>query len=288
MKIDDTLIERFTTVLGDDNGDIFASLWAEYLYLRMCCNDLKNGFGGDAPPMMHLWAVSPNFENRYRNLLIEAIVLAACRLTDKTTVSGHKTISISVLPQWFAHEPSLKNEMKRLVKIATAKSKALRAWRNRDLAHTDENRERPPVSGDETEAAVNALHATLAFVWRHRLIKEPEAVPSRPASAALGQHLSRMHEREIKFAAWLLDVTGHDATDDIHDVATTVRRLAAVSNAEATNTGNEPDPVVQFLEGAQEAREVTDRIARSGRIPEESVRSTPSNDIPRGSSSGSD
>lgn len=266
VKLDDALLERIKTVLGDDD-DVFAWLWAEYLHLRMCFNDLKNGFGGDAPPMIHLWAVSPEFEKRYRNLLVEEIVLAACRLTDNETVSGHKTISISMLPEWFAHEPNLKNEMKRLVKIAADESKALRTWRNRQLAHTAKKRERAPVSGDETEATVDALHAALAFVWRQRFNEEPEAPQPRPASAALGEHLSRMHERTVKFAAWLLDVAGHDAGDDIYDMAAAVRRLAAGSEAEAADARNDSDPVVEFFEGAREAREVTDRIGDSGYSP---------------------
>ena len=259
VKLDDALIERIKTVLGDDDGDAFAWLWAEYLHLRMCFNDLKMGFGGDDPPMIHLWAVSPEFENRYRNLLVEAIVLAACRLTDNDTVSCQKRISISVLPEWFAHEPNLKNEMKRLVKIASD-PKALRTWRNRHLAHTADKRERTRVSGNEVEAAVDALHAALAFVWRERFKEEPEAPQPRPASGALGEHLSRMHDRAVKFAAWLLDAAGHDAGDDIHDAAAAVRRLAAGSEAEAADPGNESDPVVEFLEGAREARKVMNRI----------------------------
>ena len=50
VKLDETLLRRIKTFLGDDDGDLFARLWAEYLHLRMCFNDLKNGFGfgGDA------------------------------------------------------------------------------------------------------------------------------------------------------------------------------------------------------------------------------------------------
>ena len=192
VKLDEAVIERIKRGLGDDDGDVFACLWVEYLHLRMCFHDLKNGFGGDNPPMIPVWAAAQEFEKRYRNLLVEAIVLAACRLTDNHTVGGKKTISISVLPGWFAHEPNLKKEMKRLVDTATTANepKALRTWRNRQLAHTAKDRKRTPVSGDETEAVVDSIREALAFVWNRRLNEEsrapaPEAREHRPRRAPL-------------------------------------------------------------------------------------------------------
>ena len=147
VKLDDALISRLRTVLGDDNGDAFALLWAEYLHLRMCFNDLKNGFGGDDPPMIQVWAISQQFADRYWTLLLEETVLSVCRLTDKRRVSGKKTTSISVLPEWFAAEPGVKNEVEQLVNTAKTAAEVLRIWRNTQLAHTAEKRERPPVTG---------------------------------------------------------------------------------------------------------------------------------------------
>ena len=257
VKLDDALIKRIKTFLGDD-GDLFARLWAEYLHLRMCFNDLKNGFGGDAPPMIPVWAVATEFQNRYRNLLIEAIVLAACRLTDKTK----KTVSIKALPRFFTDEPDLKMEIDQLVRTATTANETLRAWRNWQLAHTAKERERTGVSGDEAEAAVDAIHEALAFVWRRRFNEDPELPHPRPASAALGEHLSHMHERTAAFEAWLLEAAGHDDGDDIPGAAAAVRRLAGRPETEATNPRDEPDPVVEFLTGAREVRKMADRIAR--------------------------
>ena len=228
----------------------------------MCFNDLKNGFGGDNPPMIPVWAVAPEFEKRYRNLLVEAIVLTAGRLTDNPTVRGKKTISISVLPGLFAHEPNLKKEIKRLVDTATTatETKALRTWRHRQLAHTAKERERPAVSGDEVQAAVNAIHGALAFVWHQRFTEEPELPRPRPASAALGEYLSLMCERTTAFESWLLKVASHDDVDDIPGVAAAVRRLTGRAETEAADPGDEPDPVVEFLKGAREARKIADRI----------------------------
>lgn len=226
----------------------------------MCFNDLKNGFGGDDPPMIQVWAVAPEFEKRYRNLLVEAIVLAACRLTDKRTVAGKKTISISVLPEWFAHEPNLKKEMTRLIDTATtAGGNALRPWRNWQLAHTAEARERPSVCGNDAEAVVDAIQEALAFVWRRWLKGVPE-LPDRPASASIGEHLSRMHKRMAGFETWLMEATGHDTQDGIHGATAAVRHLAGGPEAEAADPGDEPDPVVEFIKGAREAREIADRI----------------------------
>ena len=271
VKLDEAVIERIKRSLGDDDGDVFAYLWAEYLHLRMCFKDLKNGFGGDNPPMIPVWAVDQEFEKRYRNLLVEAIVLAACRLTDNHTVSGKKTISISVLPGWFAREPNLENEMKRLVDTATTANepKALRTWRNRQLAHTAKDRKRTPVSGDETEAAVDSIHEALAFVWHRRLNEDPDLPHLRPASTALGEHLSRMYERTTAFEAWLLKVASHDDVDDIVGGAAAVRRLTGRPETEAADPGDEPDPVVEFLKGAREGRQIAGRIehVRAGEAP---------------------
>ena len=257
VKLDETLIERTKMCLGDDDGDLFARLWAEYLHLRMCFNDLKNGFGGDAPPMIPVWAVATEFQNRYRNLLVEAIGLAACRLTD----NGKKKISIKALPRLFSDEPDLKSEIDRLVRTATTANEALRTWRNWQLAHTVKENERPAVSGDEAEFAVDAIHEALAFVWRRRFNEDPELPHSRPASAALGEHLSRMHERTAAFEAWLLEAVGHHDGDDIPGAAAAVRRLAGRPEAQAADPGDEPDPVVEFLKGAREVRKIAGRTA---------------------------
>ena len=258
VRLDETLLERTRTCLGDDDGDLFARLWAEYLHLRMCFNDLKNGFGGDAPPMIPVWAVATEFQIRYRNLLVEAIGLAACRLTDNTK----KTVSIKALRRLFANEPDLKMEIDRLVRTATTANAGLRTWRNRQLAHTAKERGRTAVSGDEAEVAVDAIHEALAFVWRRRFNEEPDIPNPRPASAALGEHLSRMHERTVAFEAWLLEAAGYHDGDDIPGAAAAVRSLAGGPEAEPTDPGDEPDPVVEFLHGAREAREITGRIAR--------------------------
>ena len=200
VKLPETLIETLNEDLGKEKGDQFAWLWAEYLHVRMCVDDLKNGFGGDKPPMNVIWGIAPEFAKRYRNLLIEAIVLGACRLTDKHKVSGKETISIAVLPKWFTNKPELKEEMERLVETANEQEK-LRTWRHRQLAHTARERERPPVTGEEAEASVNRIHKALAFVWQQRLGKDPELPHPRPTSAAHGEHLSRMHERTASFEA---------------------------------------------------------------------------------------
>ncbi len=257
VKLDEALLKKIKTFLGDEDGDLFAWLWAEYLHLRMCFHDLKNGFGGDDPPMIPVWAVATEFQNRYRNLLVEAIVLAACRLTDNTK----RTVTIKALPRLFADEPDLKMEIERLVRTATAANEALRTWRNRQLAHTAKAKERTAVSGDEAEAAVDSLHEALTFVWHRRLNEDPELPHPRPASTALGEHLSRMHERTAAFEAWLLEAAGHDDGDDIPGAAAAVRRLTGRPEAEAANPGDDPDPVVEFLKGARQARKIAGRIA---------------------------
>ena len=264
VKLDDSVIERMKGGLGDDDADVFAYLWAEYLHLRMCFNDLKNGFGGDKPPMIPVWTVAPEFEKRYRNLLVESIVLAACRLTDKQTVGGKGTITIALLPGWFAHEPKLKTEMKRLVDTATTANepKALRTWRNRQLAHTAKDRKRTPVSGDETEAAIDSIREALCFVWERRLKEGPELPHLRPASMALGEHLSRLHERTAAFGTWLMDAAGHDDGEDIPGAAAAVRRFAGRPEAEIADPEAEPDPVEEFLKGTREARKIAGTIAR--------------------------
>lgn len=258
VKLDEALIKRINTFLGDDDGDLFARLWAEYLHLRMCFNDLKYGFGGDDPPMIPVRAVATEFQNRYRNLLIEAIVLAACRLTDNTK----KTVSIKALSRLFADKPNVKMEIDQLVRTATTANETLCTWRNWQLAHTAKKRERTAVSGDEAEAAVDAIHEALAFVWCRRFNEDPELPRPRPASAALGEHLSHMHERTAAFEAWLLEAAGHDDGDDIPGAAAAVRRLGGGPETEATNPRDQPDPVVEFLKGAREARKMAGRTAR--------------------------
>ena len=262
VKLDDALISRLRTVLGDDNGDAFALLWAEYLHLRMCFNDLKNGFGGDDPPMIQVWAISQQFADRYWTLLLEETVLSVCRLTDKRRVSGKKTTSISVLPEWFAAEPGVKNEVEQLVNTAKTAAEVLRIWRNTQLAHTAEKRERPPVTGDETEAAVGAIHEALAFVWHRRLYSEPELPHPTPATAALGEHLAHMHETTTTVAAWLLEAAGHDDSDDIPGAAAAMKRLTGGAETKVTGPRQESDPIVEFLAAAREARKIIDRTAR--------------------------
>ena len=260
VNLNDALLERFKRALGDDRGDLFARLWTEHLHLRMCFNDLKNGFGGEDPPMIPVWAVAPEFHTRYRNLLLEAIVLAASRLTDKS----RGTVRLQVLPRWFADEPDLKMEIDQLVRNATTATAALRTWRHRQLAHTAKARERPAVSGDETEAAVDAIHEALAFVWRRRFNEEPEPPQPYPASAALGEHLSHMHETLTAFEAWLLKKAGHGDVDDIPGAAAAVRRLAGAPEMEAVHfSGDSRDPVVEFLSVAREARQLAGRTART-------------------------
>ena len=262
-NIGDAQIERIKRILGSDHGDVFARLWAEYLYLRMCFNDLKNGFKGEDPPMIPVWAVAAEFQKRYRNLLVETIVMTACRLTD------HRkgTVSIKALPRLFAGEQrELKTEVRQLVRTATTASEALRLWRNRQLAHTAKEKDRTAVSGDEAEAAVDAIHEALAFVWRRRLGEDnPEEPRPRPASAPLGEHLSCVHERMAAFAEWLLATAGHDDRNDILGAAAAVRRIAGGAGSEAADAGDESDPVVGFLMSAQEARDIISRIAETKR-----------------------
>ena len=261
VKLGEPLIGRIKKVLGDDNGGRFERLWAEYHHLRVCFNDLKNGFGGADPPMLQVWAVEPKFDGRYRNLLVGEIVAAASRLTDNTK----NAVSINkVLPRLFRNQPDhLKTEMDRLVRAATDATRPLREWRNKQMAHTATETERTSVSGDETENAIGAIGEALLFVWHQRLNVDNcnyTLAPLSVATADLGEHLSIMHERTIAFETWLLRAAGHHAADDIPGAVAAVRRLAGRREPEATPR-DESDPVVEFLKGAEKARAIASKIA---------------------------
>ena len=58
-----------------------------------------------------------------------------------------------------------------------------------------------------------------------------------------------------------MEAAGHDDGDDIPGAAAAVRRLTGRPEAEAANPGDDPDPVVEFLKGARQARKIAGRIA---------------------------
>ena len=164
----DRLTRLYKQKLGEERGNYFKKLWNDFCHLRRLFDSLKDGFGGDDPPMISVWVVSPQFRDHYWKLLVEGIVLSACRLLEKPDTDGKKNVTIRTIPEWF-DEDKPKEDINNLVNTVAGNHTvaALREWRDKELAHTaageetQNPRRRRPI-GNEVEAVLDKIYAVLA------------------------------------------------------------------------------------------------------------------------------
>lgn len=165
--------QEYLTLMGQELGLLFYELYNEFAWLHLRWHQYRILFGTRAERIDLLNAAAGLFFRVVQDSLWDETLLHICRITDKSIIAGHETLTIRVLPS-LVTDPALVVELKVLVADALTKSKFARDWRNRRIAHASlalavRQGAKPlaAASRHDVEVALDAIGEVLNRVERH-------------------------------------------------------------------------------------------------------------------------
>lgn len=136
QKTPDDVLDEYVQKLGESRGRYFRAVETDLYTLRMHFSIYAALFGTNEERVLLLNSVSGNTSYWIERSMFECIILQVCRLTDPWEAArGKRNVTIRRLPILLS-EPDA--ELDRRVDNAKNSTKFARDWRNRYIAHADE------------------------------------------------------------------------------------------------------------------------------------------------------
>jgi hypothetical protein len=165
--------------MGEPLGVIYSALWQEVATLHFHWKEYVELFGTDPERIPLLNRVAPHFFRMIQDGVWELSLLGLTRLTDPAVSKVRKeektNLTVQALPE-LIDDPTLKENVTKLVAEAVAATKFARSWRDRRIAHRDlelalEQPTTPLADGSraDVKTALKALADVLNEVASHYL-----------------------------------------------------------------------------------------------------------------------
>lgn len=182
---------------SEDNKDlrkIIDVLTGEYANLRWIWQEFLELYARDGARIERMNDVAPGFFGLVQSLMIEAMVIRLCRITDgagtgKRTNLPLRCILSALPPEMSQHEDDLKG----MILNAETLVDRVRPWRNKRLAHLDydhamsENHQKFSIGYTEIRKSIEAIHAVLdrtsVIAWDTAI--SPEFFPAPGTASSL-------------------------------------------------------------------------------------------------------
>lgn len=162
--------ERRQADLGLDFGDLFKDIENDLYSLRVHWRIYTALFGTNSERVELLNQISGSTNYFIEKALFETAMLSLCRLTDPpSSMRGKlKNITVQRVPE-FVQNPDQGASIKRIVKKAVSDAEFARGWRNKRLAHSDEDARRGVVqvaaaSRASMEASIESIAEVIRWV----------------------------------------------------------------------------------------------------------------------------
>lgn len=186
----DEALQEYIAKLGEDRGRYVKAVENDLYSLRMHADfyeaffstnkervDLFNSISGDTA----YWMERSMFEN---------LVLQVCRLTDKVSLGKKRNVTVKALPSLLSGPSDAELEIR--VEKADAATKFARDWRNRRIAHTDEEVRLGKAMLDTASTAKlkDAIEAIAACIRRYALVELNTTLMTYPIRQYLGDEIA--------------------------------------------------------------------------------------------------
>lgn len=204
---------EYVKSMGHEVGPVFYALLCEVHYLHVKWGDYLALFDKKNRVQL-LNQAAPAYFARLQDICVHDAFLHISRLTDEPKKRGYRHLTINGLVAMI-DVPILRRQLRPLVRNMNRKAKALRAWRDRKIAHTEQElalglvtEPLPPTTRAMTREAINAIAAVLNAVGAHYGDSDHRfRYESRPGTGALAllycidDGLKASRERDARIAA---------------------------------------------------------------------------------------
>jgi hypothetical protein len=128
--------QRYETAMGQALGSAFHRLWNDLAILQLTWSEFVVAFGTSEARVDLMNRSAKGFFGLTQDAIWNDVILRICRFTDPEKVSGRETLSLRYLLQLLT-DYHFRMEILSLIETAREKSKPVRDWRDRLLAHRD-------------------------------------------------------------------------------------------------------------------------------------------------------
>ena len=256
----ETLKQEYQERLGQNFGIVLYEIRNAWLTGLVRLKEYRVLFS-DHDTVNVLNAAGGAFMRDVQQILWRDLLLHVTRLTDRASISGHKTLSVRALPP-FCKRPELQAEypdlhavVHALVKRAETAAEAPRDWRDRRISHTNlglaidpDADSLAPTSLRQVQRALDAVHAVISTIAGEVLKHEtPNDVMVGPRAKAFLVYLEQL-VTAVKYVDGIIDPGGNAKITDI-----------GLAESFITKIGRRPDwnetkQVIELREAARRFR----------------------------------
>ena len=173
--------QEYINKLGDQRGRFVKALENDLYNLRIQ-SEIYTAFFGTNKERVDLFnSISGNSAYWIERSMFESLVLSVCRLTDPSEMKGGKrNVTVKALPLQLSKGPD--SELEKRIDAATEATKFARDWRNRRIAHSDEQVRLGRAKLDTATRAnlSEAVDAIAACVRRYALVELDTTLGTHP------------------------------------------------------------------------------------------------------------
>ena len=236
----ETTEQAITEAFGPQNGQVYAAILDEYIWLTIELGEFKDGFSGNNPAMLHMHSISSIYVERHRNRLVDSIIAGTARLTDADEGSA----GISRLKELFPDDGDTAQKVSKLTDEASKGTvpaiEKLIKWRNKRIGHRDTRDAGaviPKPTHDEVHEAIAKIGAPIKLVWSNKLgnrndiddLETRERHARCATSHFVSEHVYETDDVLASGARVLAEIAGGNRRDNAASTAEAVKHMCDVN-----------------------------------------------------------
>ncbi len=180
-RTSDEALQEYIDKLGEDRGRYVKAVENDLFNLRMHAEVYEAFFGTNNERVDLFNSISGDTAYWIERSMFESLVLQVCRLTDPVVSLGKKrNVTVNALPSLLSGAPD--GELEARIVKAESSTRFARDWRNRRIAHTDEQIRLGSATLDNASRAKlkEAIETIAACIRRYALVELNTTLMTHP------------------------------------------------------------------------------------------------------------
>lgn len=189
-KTPEQALQEYIDKLGAERGPYVKAVENDLYSLRVHAEIYEAFFGTNRERVELFNSISGGTAYWIERSMFESLVLQVCRLTDRVSVGKKKNVTVRALPSLLSGAPDA--ELEARIDRADIATKFARDWRNRRIAHSDEDVKLGKATLDTASRAKlkDAIEAIAACIRRYALVELNTTLMTHPIRQYIGDEIS--------------------------------------------------------------------------------------------------
>jgi hypothetical protein len=169
IKTSEEVINEYRRILGNEFGEVYFLVRNEWIDIWVTWNQFESLFGHGPERIDLMNKAGASFFYLVQRHFFEAVLLAVCRLSDRTENGGKANLTVLRFKK-FMNTPERQVKLKSLLGEVNTATQFARDWRNRMISHNDLDlklgisKPLEEATRELVSKAIKSLHEVLAYI----------------------------------------------------------------------------------------------------------------------------